>query len=64
MAEIEALGKEKERLEEEIAKPENYSDGKKISQLLAEKDELESRISEKEERWMEISEEMENGKDS
>ena len=64
MEEIDALGKEKERLEEEIAKPENYSDGRKISSLLEKKEEIERLIGEKEERWLSITEEMEDGKDS
>ena len=49
---------------EEIAKPENYSDGKKISSLIAEKEDIEKKISGMEERWMEISEEIENGKNT
>ncbi len=64
MAELDSLSREKENLEEEIAKPENYSDGKKISSLIARKDELEARIAETEERWMAVSEEIENGKNS
>ena len=62
MEELEGLGKEKEEKEAEIALPENYSDGKKISRLLAEKEAIEKAIAEKEERWMEVSEEIENGK--
>ena len=64
MEELDALGREKEKLEEEIAKPENYSDGKKISSLIAEKEDIEKKISGMEERWMEISEEIENGKNT
>ena len=64
MDEIEALGAEMKRLDEEIAKPENYSDAVRISALIADKERMEREIGEKEERWMEISEELENEKDN
>ena len=64
MAEIDELTRKKDGLDGEIAKPENYSDARKISALIAEKEAIEKEIGEKEERWMEISEEIEDGKDS
>ena len=64
MAQIDELTRKKDGLDGEIAKPENYSDARKISALIAEKEAIEKEIGEKEERWMEISEEIEDGKDS
>ncbi len=64
MAEIDELARKKDELDEDIARPENYSDARKISALIAEKEAVEKEIAAKEERWMEISEEIEDGKDS
>ena len=58
-AELEELSGRMDRLDEEIAKPENYSDTVKISRLMKEKEELEGLISSKEEEWLMKSEELE-----
>ncbi|MBO8436055.1 MAG: hypothetical protein IAA97_03655, partial [Spirochaetes bacterium] len=59
MKELDELNLEKSRIDSEIALPENYSDASKITKLMKEKDEIESRIAEKETRWLEASEEAE-----
>ena len=57
MAELDALNAEMEKLDEAISLPENYSDTKKITELMKKKDELAASIASKEEEWMKTTEE-------
>ena len=57
MAQIDGLSASISSLEEEISKPENYSNAERITKLLADKERLEAEMAEKEERWMEATEE-------
>ncbi len=57
MAELDALNAEMEKLDEAISRPENYSDTKKITDLMKKKDELSAAIAAKEEEWMRTAEE-------
>ncbi len=59
MKELDELSASLEAINNEIALPENYSDVAKITKLIAKKDEIEARISEKENEWMETTEEAE-----
>ena len=59
LARIEEASREIGRLEEEIDKPENYSDAAKITKLMKAKEELEREIAEKENEWLAASEEAE-----
>ena len=66
LEEIGKLNEEMERLEGEIAKPENYSVAVRITRLLADKERIAGEIAEKEEEWLETEDALEegNGKDS
>ncbi len=57
MAQIDGLSASIASLEEEISKPENYSNAERITKLLADKERLEAEMAKKEERWMEATEE-------
>ena len=65
-AELDRLNNEMGALDEDIAKPENYSDAVKISKLMAKKEELQGMIDTKEEEWLTRSSELEelNGQDN
>ena len=52
--ELQIFGK---KLDEAISRPENYSDTKKITDLMKKKDELSAAIAAKEEEWMRTAEE-------
>ena len=66
LARIEEASREIGRLEEEIDKPENYSDAARINALLDEKGAREAEKDSLEEKWLQISEELEglDGQDS
>ncbi len=66
LARIEEASREIGRLEEEIDKPENYSDAARINALLDEKGAREAEKDSLEEKWLQVSEELEglNGQDS
>ena len=66
LARIEEASREIGRLEEEIDKPENYSDAARINALLDEKGAKEAEKDSLEEKWLQVSEELEglNGQDS
>ena len=65
-AELDMLNSEMGALDEDIAKPENYSDAVKIGKLMAKKEELQGMIDTKEEEWLTRSSELEelNGQDN
>ena len=65
-AELDMLNSEMGALDENIAKPENYSDAVKIGKLMAKKEELQGMIDTKEEEWLTRSSELEelNGQDN
>ena len=65
-AELDMLNSEMGALDEDIAKPENYSNAAKISKLMAKKEELQGMIDAKEEEWLTRSSELEelNGQDN
>ena len=65
-AELDMLNSEMGALDEDIAKPENYSDAVKIGKLMAKKEELQGMIDAKEEEWLSRSSELEelNGQDN
>ena len=65
-AELDMLNSEMCALDEDIAKPENYSDAVKIGKLMAKKEELQGMIDTKEEEWLTRSSELEelNGQDN
>lgn len=65
-AELDMLNSEMGALDEDIAKPENYSDAVKIGKLMAKKEELQRMIDTKEEEWLTRSSELEelNGQDN
>ena len=50
---------EMKALDDDIAKPENYSDTKKITELMKMKDNLTRAMEETEEKWLEVSSELE-----
>ena len=54
MADLDSLEQEVARLNDEMAKPENYSDGAKIKELKAQLDADESALAEKTARWEEL----------
>jgi ATP-binding cassette subfamily F protein 3 len=54
MADLDALEQEISRLNEDMAKPENYSDGAKIKELKAQLDAAESALESKTARWEEL----------
>ncbi len=54
MADLDALEQEVSRLNEDMAKPENYSDGAKIKELKAHLDAAESALDAKTARWEEL----------
>ena len=64
--ELDSLSSEMAGIDEDIAKPENYSVPSKISSLMDAKKELERRIAEKEDEWLMKSTELEemNGTDN
>ena len=64
--ELDDLNSEMSVLDEDIAKPENYSVAARISKLMERKEELGKRISEKEDEWLMRSAELEamNGTDN
>ncbi len=66
LARIEEASREIGRLEEEIDKPENYSDAARINALLDEKGAREAEKDSLEEKWLQVSEELEglDGQDS
>ncbi len=66
LSELEALNAEKDKVDGEIALPENYSDAARITELMKRKESIMASIEEKEELWMEAASELEaeNGKDS
>ena len=65
-AELDMLNSEMGALDEDIAKPGNYSDAVKIGKLMAKKEELQGMIDTKEEEWLTRSSELEelNGQDN
>ena len=54
MADVDALEQEVSRLNEDMAKPENYSDGAKIKELKAQLDAAEAQLETKTGRWEEL----------
>ena len=58
-AEMDKLSDEMKALDDDIAKPENYSDTKKITELMKMKDNLTRAMEETEEKWLEVSSELE-----
>jgi len=54
MADLDALEQEVARLNDDMAKPENYSDGAKIKELKAQLDAAESALDAKTARWEEL----------
>ena len=56
MADLDALEQEVSRLNEDMVKPENYSDGAKIKDLKAQLDAAESALESKTARWEELEE--------
>ena len=54
MADLDALEQETSRLNEDMAKPENYSDGAKIKELKAQLDAAEAQLEAKTGRWEEL----------
>ena len=56
---LDELNEKMNTLEEEIAKPENYSAPAKITKLMKKKEELQKETEETEERWLLASEELE-----
>ncbi len=65
-ADLDRLSSDMIALDEDIAKPENYSDAVKIGKLMAKKEELQGMIDTKEEEWLTRSSELEelNGQDN
>ncbi len=59
MKELEELGARLDELNSAIALPENYSDAARITKLMKEKEETERSIAEKENEWLEATEEAE-----
>ena len=56
---MDRLSDEMKALDDDIAKPENYSDTKKITELMKMKDNLTRAMEETEEKWLEVSSELE-----